>query len=234
MKMLRSVSATFLAACSLAAGAAIPNEISAEYRLTTNGITVGRVNESFSRKGDSYSIQSVSRSEGALKAIYDEQITMQSAGRVRASGLQPIRFDEKRTRDSKRDVTATFDWQRGVMLSRFRGEESEIALPAQTQDRLSMMYQFMHAPVRSGNVVLNMSNGRKVESYVYRFVEETRISTPAGEFDTLHFERVTEGAKDSRVEVWLAKDRSHFPVRVAFDDPKGLRLEQSLVSLETR
>jgi hypothetical protein len=79
-----------------------------------------------------------------------------------------------------------------------------------------------------------MSNGRKVDVYSYRLVNEERVSTPAGEFDTLHYERVTSSRKESRAEVWLAKDRHNFPVRVVFDNPSGLRLEQSLVALQTR
>ena len=56
-----------------------------------------------------------------------------------------------------------------------------------------------------------MSNGRKVESYTYRLVDEGRIGTPAGEFDTLHFERVTSEPNDRHVEVWLAKDAPLLP-----------------------
>ena len=38
--------------------------------------------------------------------------------------------------------------------------------------------------------------------------------------------------KDSKAEVWLAKDRFNFPVRVVFDDSKGPRVEQLLVTLK--
>ncbi|HSO00807.1 MAG TPA: DUF3108 domain-containing protein [Candidatus Nanopelagicales bacterium] len=213
---------------------AVPVEITAQYELTNKGITIGRVSESFVRKGDTYTISSVTRSEGILKIIYDEQITLQSAGKVNDNGLQPLRFEERRTREPKRDVSATFDWERGVLESRFRGETTQHALPRETQDRLSMMYQFMHLKPRSGNLVMAMSNGRKIEHYTYRLVDEVRITTPMGEFDTLHVERVTYGPKESKAEVWLAKDHHNIPVRVVFDDPRGLRLEQNIVALQTR
>ena len=213
---------------------AVPVEITAQYELTNKGITIGRVSESFVRKGDTYTISSVTRSEGILKIVYDEQITLQSAGKVNDGGLQPLRFEERRTREPKRDVSATFDWERGVLQSRFRGETTQHALPRETQDRLSMMYQFMHLKPRSGNLVMAMSNGRKIEHYTYRLVDEVRIATPMGEFDTLHVERVTYGPKESKAEVWLAKDHHNIPVRVVFDDPRGLRLEQNIVALQTR
>ena len=48
------------------------------------------------------------------------------------------------------------------------------------------------------------------------------------------FERVVSEPDENRASVWLARDRFNLPVRVVFDDPKGLRLEQTLVALQTR
>ena len=227
---------TMLAALLMSAAPALamPSEISAEYQLTNNGITIGRVQESFVRTADTYTISSVSRAEGILKVLYDEQITLSSAGRVVNGNLQPLKFAERRVRDPQRSVNAVFDWEQGVLQSQFKGETSQVPLPRDTQDRISMMYQFMNLPTRQGNFVILMSNGRKVEHYTYRLVDEVRIKTPAGEFNTFHFERVTYGPKESRAEVWLAKERENFPVRVVFDDPKGLRLQQDLVAIQTR
>ena len=233
---MRALAALALFAIALAASAAaIPTEITAEYTLTNNGVEIGRVNETFRRKDDTYTIESVTRSEGVLKLLLDDRITLESSGRVLAHGLQPLRFGQRRARDASRDIAATFDWENGVMHSRFRGEEKEVPLPKETQDRISMMYQFMNlkAP-RSGEVVLAMANGRKVERYTYRLVDEPRIDTPAGAFETMHFKRVTSTPRESRAEVWLAKAHYNFPVRVVFDDPDGLRLEQTLLALQTR
>lgn len=229
MKRLAVLLLAFLPALA----AAIPSRITAEYELVNNGLTIGRVHESFVRNGDTYEIRSVSRSEGVLKVLYDEQITLQSSGKVGEEGLKPLQFDERRTKEPKRDVSATFDWERGVLQSRYRGEVTRQALPPGTQDRISMMYQFMHVKPRQGNTTLTMSNGRKVERYTYRMVDEVRIGTPAGEFDTVHFERVVSEPNDRHVEVWLARERSFFPVRIRFDDPRGFRVEQRLVSLRT-
>lgn len=221
---------------STAAAAAIPGEITAEYSLTSYGVEIGRVDESFTRKDDTYTIRSVTRSEGALKLIWDDQIVLESSGRIDEAGLRPLRFGQRRVRDSSKDIAATFDWENGVMHSRFRGKENDVPLPKETQDRISMMYQFMNwsAPRRGSEVVLAMANGRKVEHYTYKLVDEPRIKTPAGEFDTWHFKRVTFTPKESRAEVWLAKDKYNFPVRVMFDEPDGPKLEQSLTRLQAK
>ena len=76
-----------------------------------------------------------------------------------------------------------------------------------------------------------MADRRKVALNTYRLVGEEKVATPAGEFDTRHYQRVVTNPKDTKADVWLAKDRFNFPVRAIFDDPKGFRLEQSLVSL---
>ena len=216
------------------AAAAPPVEVTAEYAVTHTGLTIGRINENFVRKGDLYSAQSVTRSEGPLKLILDDQITLESSGRLGASGLQPLEFAQRRAKDSKRDLKTSFDWDKGTVSTLLHGEKSEVPLPRETQDRLSAMYQFLHLPSYGATLAMPMAMGRRVEQYNYRLVEEARLATPAGEFDTLHYARVTEKPGDTKVDVWLAKDRFKFPVRVIFDDPKGLRLEQTLVSLNTR
>jgi hypothetical protein len=217
----------------LASGAALanPSEIAAEYQLMFTGLAIGHVSETFSRKGDTYAIRSVARAEGPLKLFLDDQLTLQSSGKVVASGLQPLAFAQHRASTTKGAVQATFDWDHGVMHSESGGSSSEVPLPKETQDRISVMYQFMNLAPGSTTVAMHMSNGRKVELYTYRFVNEERVATPAGDFDTLHYERVTESPKESKAEVWLAKHRFNFPVRVRFDDSKGLRVEQILVGL---
>jgi len=230
--MRRFLAAALLVAVAPAAGAATPTSIQSEYQITTTGLRIATVNESFTRAGERYSIQSVTRAEGALKLFKDETVTFRSEGSVGPRGLRPDAFSQRQLKETKRDVEAKFDWARGVLVSHFGGEVHDVPLPADTQDRLSLMYQFMYLSPGAAPLTIAMSNGRKVEHYHYRFVEEARITTAAGTFDTLHYARVNDDPKESRADVWLAKDRSNYPVRVVFDDPRGLRLEQSLVSLQ--
>jgi hypothetical protein len=219
---------------SLAAAAAPPTEVTAQYTITTSGMTIGHVSETFVRKGDSYSIQSVTRSEGILKTFVDDEFTAESTGRVGSQGLQPLSYAEHRAKDNKRDLRSEFDWDKGVMRTAIHGESSEVALPKETQDRISMMYQFMNQKKFGESFAVPMADRRKIETFTYRLVEEVKITTPIGPFDTLHYERVLNDPKDTRADVWLAKDRFNFPVRVVFDDPKRFRLEQNVVALDAK
>jgi hypothetical protein len=229
---VKRLAAFWFLACAHALAA--PVQIAAEYRLSTSGVTIGHVSETFDRKADAYAIRSVTRSEGPLKLLLDDQLTLESTGRLVATGLQPLEFSQRRARDSSRDIKSTFDWDKGVMHTMMHGEGSQTALPRETQDRISVMYQFMNLPTYGDLVIMPMATARKIEFYTYRLVDEVKLATPAGEFQTRHYERVVTDAKQTRAEVWLAKDRFNFPVRVVFDEPRSLRLEQDLLELKMR
>jgi len=233
MKRFALIATVF--ACVAASAASQPTQIEAQYVVTTNGgITIGRASEVFSRKGDSYSIRSETRSDGALKAFLDDQITVESSGRVDKEGLKPLEYSERRAKDNKRDLKSTFDWKINVMHTELRNDPSDYWFPPGTQDRISVMYQFMHMKELGETLTIPMAERRKINTYTYKLIGQERTATPAGEFDTRHYRRVTTDPKETKVDLWLAKDRHNFPVRVIFDDPKGYKLEQQLVALETR
>ena len=233
MKRFALIAALF---ASVAASAASqPTQIQAQYVVTTNGgITIGRASEVFSRKGDTYTIRSETRSDGALKAFLDDQITVESMGRVDHEGLKPLEYTERRAKDNKRDLRNTFDWKISVMHTEMRGDPSDAWIPPGTQDRISLMYQFAHMKELGPILEIPMVDRRRINLYTYRLVGEERITTPIGTFDTRHYRRVTKEAKDTKVDVWLAKDRHNFPVRVIFDDPRGYKLEQLVSALESK
>lgn len=231
---MRTLFALAFAGLLAAPARALPTQVEAQYQITAGGIVIGRVHETYVRKGDSYRIESTTRAEGVLKLFRDETVTVASEGRIGPGGLEPLRFEQRRSGDASRDISATFDWEKSQLRSSYRGESSVHALPAGTQDRLSVMYQFMNLAGAAGRVRLPMSNGRKVDLYTYRKVDEPRLATPAGDFATAHYERVTEDEKENKAELWLARDRFNLAVRVVFEDNRGLRLEQTLVSLTTR
>lgn len=224
-----------IAFISSLAAAAPPQQVDAQYIVTTNGgITIGRANESFMRKGDAYTIRSETRSEGVLKTFVDDLFTVESSGRVGKEGLKPLEYNERRAKDNKRDLKSTFNYKIDVMHTEMRGEPSDAWVPPGTQDRISIMYQFAHLTELGDTLVIPMADRRRIKTYTYKMIGEERITTPAGEFDTRHYQRVLDEPRETKVDVWLAKARSNFPVRVIFDDPKGFKLEQLLVSLEIR
>lgn len=230
---MRLFSAALVLLATSAAHAASPSDIQSTYRIFKNGILIGQVNEHFTRDAETYRIVSETRSDGALNWFVHDKITITSEGRVTAGGLQPARYESARESDPSRTLRATFNWEKNIMTSEHDGKTEQVSLQPGTQDRLSVMYQYMLSMPYSPEVRQWMSNGRSVEQYLYRKQADAALKTLAGDFDTVHYSRDAKPGED-KAELWLAKDRYFLPVRIVFEDRKGSRLDQTLVNLSTK
>jgi hypothetical protein len=116
----------------------------------------------------------------------------------------------------------------------FDGRNESIALPQDTQDRVSLMYQFMFLDAgKLGDLAFHMTNGKKIEPYRYRPAGNEPIDTPLGKLNTLHLVKQREPG-DNAVEVWLAPDRNFIPVKVLIVENDGAKFEQVITGLEIR
>ena len=222
-------------ACLALPALAIPTQVEAEYDISTGGITIGHVSETYVRKGDTYRIESTTRTEGVLKLFRDETVVLRSEGRFGAGGLQPLRL---RAAPQRRPQPRH---PRGLRLGRRRccapstsGETTTHALPAGTQDRLSIMYQFMNVAPRGDACACTCPTAARWSStptarWTSPGSRRRRASSPPSTTSASRKAR-----RKARAQLWLAKDRFNIPVRVVFEDAKGLRLEQTIVSLTTR
>lgn len=227
--------AAFLLAlhCS-AAVAVLPATVTATYDVYRNGLPVAVVEESFEKDGDHYRIVSESNPAGLLAMLVRTRIVIHSSGLVTGAGLRPQQFDYGRLDDASKNVSAEFDWNAQQLQLSFAGQRETAPLAAGTQDRLSAMYQFMFLPAEpASGLVFPMTNGRKVEHYRYQPSGSEQIETPIGRFETLRLVKERE-ADDNGVEVWLARDRNLFPVRLVIIEKDGTRFEQVITRLEIR
>lgn len=195
------------------------------------GQPVGVARETFRRDADQYKIESVTSAVGIFALLAKGKIRLISSGEVTAAGLRPLHFEHHRGDDPARRIVADFDWDRHSVTHQYDGKNETAALPPGTQDRISLLYQFMFVPPHGAGIELAMSNGRQLNHYLYQVVGEETLATPAGRFDTVHLSR-REGGRRDGVEVWLAKGRHYFPVRIVVEEKDGGALEQELTSLE--
>lgn len=212
---------------------AAPQASVATYRLTKMGQPFGAARETFKREAGRYRIESVSNAVGvfALFAKGKGKIRLLSNGEVTAEGLRPLHFEHHRGDDPTKRIVADFDWEKHKAIHQFDGKSESAELPVGTQDRISLLYQFMFHPPQGAGIELEMSNGRQLGRYHYKVIGEETIVTPAGRFVTVHLSKRSGEQRDG-TEVWLAKERHYFPVRIAFDEKEGGTLEQELTALE--
>ena len=211
--------------------AAPPQAVTATYRLTKMGQPFGTAHETFRRDANQYRIESVTSAVGIFALFAKGKIRLLSTGDVTAEGLRPQHFEHHRGDDPAKRIVADFDWEKRSATFHYDGKSESAELPSATQDRISLLYQFMFKPPHGAGVELAMSNGRQINRYLYKVVGEETLNTPAGRFETVHLSKRSGDQRDG-TEVWLAKGRHYFPVRIAVDEKDGGTLEQELTSLE--
>jgi hypothetical protein len=96
------------------------------------------------------------------------------------------------------------------------------------------MYQFMFLPAeRLSNLAFHMTNGKKVEAYRYQLAGQETLNTALGKLATVHLIKQRE-AGDNAVEVWLAPEYHHLPVKVLIVENDGSKYEQTITRIEVR
>jgi hypothetical protein len=223
-----------LAGACGAAETTAPLSAAARYDVFRNGWRVAVVSETFEAKDGAYRIVSESRAVGLLALVEKHTLRFVSSGVLTPSGLRPQHFEGKRSDADSRQVRADFDWQTGQLTIVHDGRTETFALPVATQDRISSMYQFMFLS-REGlqRLEFPMTNGRKLDHYVYTVQPGGDLDTRLGRMATLHLVK-QHRADENVAEIWLAPQYRFLPVKLLIQEEDGTRYEQVITSLELR
>jgi hypothetical protein len=165
-----------------------------------------------------YSLQVSMATTGFVSLFKTFGMNQQSSGTISAQGLRPDEFSEvKITSDGKQTSSAKFDWQNN-QVAFSNGNES--ALPGQTQDILSFLYQFSQVQLEQSTLPMHVSNGRKLESYQFEVGAEEEIQTRLGKLRTLHLVKIHAPGEEG-LEIWLGLEYRLLPVKIRQIDRKG-------------
>src|SRR3990172_5917052 len=130
--------------------AAQPTAVLATYDVYKGGFNIARIEESYIRDKDRYTLTSTTRAVGWLAIFNPGKILISSSGLVDDRGLQPLRFSDQRERNESKNRRAEFDWDTKQLTQIQQAQSTSVALPEGTQDRLSAMYQFMFLSLQAG------------------------------------------------------------------------------------
>ena len=215
-----------------AANGAAPKAVKATYAGTMNGMPVGVINEAFEADGGAYRIVSETKPVGLAVLVQRQPLRFASRGEVTRDGLKPAHFEARRTPTDAPQITADFDWPQGQLTLRHNGRTESHPIGAGTQDRLSIMYQFMFMRLdRARQVEFAMTNGRKLDRYRYRITPDVEIDTPLGRLETLHLVKEREPG-DTVTEVWVSPQHHNLAVKMVNVEKDGVRLEQLIQSID--
>jgi hypothetical protein len=232
---LRALALAAALAAFAAASEAAPRAVKATYNASMNGLPIGSISEHFESDGATYRIVSDTRPMGLAALIQRQPLKFTSTGQVAREGLRPAQFEARRTAGEAPAVSAEFDWPHKQLTLKNNGKTESVALPAGTQDRLSVMYQFMFlTPERLRQLDFPMTNGRKLDRYHYRATDEVvEIDTGIGRLKTVHLVKQREPG-DTVTEVWLSPQHQNLPVKMLIVEKDGVRFEQVIQSVDLR
>lgn len=150
-----------------------------------------------------------------------------SSGQTDDTGLLPERFSD-RTRSER---AAHFDRAAGRI--RFSNNAPDALLLPGAQDRLSVFLQLgglLQAGAHADGEVIALPVAGVGGSETWKFVvgETEALDLPAGPMAARRLVREPADTYDSRVELWLAPELGHLPVRLRISQKSGDMADQQL------
>lgn len=206
----------------------LPNFVRIEYRVTygEGAFPIGSAVEEIRHDGTHYSMRNIAETTGLAALLRPAKIVNVSAGRIVASGLQPIEFWVRR--DNGKGEAAHLNWETGEV---HLASGKQYALEPTTQDLLSMFAQLGMIDITGRSVSMPVATGKKVEHYEFSVIGEEAIATPRGERRALHLLNRQGDGKEA-TEIWLGLDDARLPIKIRHIDRRGDIFDQIAVSIE--
>jgi hypothetical protein len=177
-----------------------------------------------------YSIEVGANTTGIVSLFKKFDLVQTSIGVLTAQGLRSNEFSETRlSGDGQEYHTAKFNWMEKTLS--FSGGGS-VALPDRSQDIVSFMFQLSQIPWDSTPIMMNISNGRKLEHYEIDIGAEETIDTQMGKLRAIPF-RKRHAPSEEGLDIWLAVEYRLLPVKISKTDRNG-NVDSQLVISEIR
>lgn len=214
---------------------ALPQSLEVDYvlRRSEKGLDLGRMKLSWTLEDQRYTLTTVAEAAGLLALFMPGKHVQISTGQITAAGLAPERFREERTGKANHIDSVQFDRANGLLLYDGRAGEKSVPLPEGTQDTLSFLMQFALDPPKSGVVASSITTGRKLENFTYEIAGRETLQLAGEALETLRLTPKDTKGRNS-IEVWLAIDRHHFPVKLRVVDRKGNIVEQIATRIQVK
>jgi hypothetical protein len=205
----------------------LPRFARIRYRVSygDNGFVVGEATQELHHDGRSYFVRSSAETTGLVRLFRPAKIVNTSVGDIVGGRLRPQEFRVER---NGKIETAVFDWPAGIVTL---PNDRQIALPARTQDMMSMVCELALMPLDKEIVSIPVLTSKIVERYDFEVLGEEKIRTPLGERRTLHLRNRQPDSKEA-TEVWLGLEDARMPIRIRHTDRRGDTFDQIAERIE--
>jgi len=191
---------------------------------------VGTAVQSWEAGADTYLLASEAETGGIVDLFWSQRMRYMSRGKITPRGLQPEAFLASRTRRGRNEAAqARFDWSAGRLNYGYAHEQKSAPLPADAQDFMSFIFQYVLAPPAPGRYRVPITTGTRFEVYEIVVSGEERIETPLGDLRALPIRQLPRPGEES-VEIWLAADYHYLPVWIRHFNSSGNFSGEQVVS----
>ena len=183
----------------------------------TSHFRVGEAVHTLDIQEGRYVLKATTTTVGLASLFKSYTLNQYSSGIYNQYGLQPELFTEERIeRIATQRNAVEFDHTEN--RARF-SHGGEVVLPPETQDILSVLYQF--PPLRGIETTsVSVSNGKKIEQYQFAVGNNQEIDTPLGKLLTVRLRKL-HPPNEEGLEIWLAREYRLFPVKIRFTEKNG-------------
>ena len=225
----------FFCACLYAGACAAqpPHRVSLSYDVSYNGVVAAEVTEVLEHDGKTFSLRSEGRGKGIGALLYRGAARRWCRGEITSTGLRPLEFRDQR--GDRPAAVAKFDWVGKTLTQERDGKSETTKLVPPLQDRLSFLYNFAFQAspqLQPGKEIkVTLTDGKGLTRFQYNVAGTERLSTPAGELETVRLVKQRENKDDKGTEIWFASGRDYLPVRILVIETDGVRIDQVLTRM---
>ena len=206
-----------------------PQYVQMNFAVNSGSMHLGEGRDVLEHDGKRYSVISESKTVGLAAFFYKMNIRRESRGLITKNGLRPLHFEEDRTRKPKR--AADFDWDANLIKLTDGANVETVPLPDNTFDQTSFAYAFAFRAPSEDTLTVHLTDGRRLTDYKYQFVGKEKLTTPLGDLEALHFQKIKEGDDKRGFEVWLSVEHHYLPVQIRFVEKNGTVLDSTVTSI---
>lgn len=176
-----------------------------------------------------YRINVSANTTGIVSLFKKFDLLQTSSGTLGTQGLHSEVFNETRTSSgTPENYSATFNWFAQTLSF---ADHSSVALPDDSQDIISFMFQFSQI-AWNDPLVMHISNGRKLERYEIHIGAEETIDTNMGKLRAIPF-RQHHADNEDGLDIWLAVEYRLLPIKIRKTDRQG-NIDSEMVISEIR
>jgi hypothetical protein len=206
-----------------------PQHVQLNFAVVTGSMRLGEGRDVLEHDGKHYSVVSTSKTVGLAAFFYKMNIRRESRGLITNNGLRPLHFEEERSRKPRR--SADFDWDAKLLKLTDGDTVESVPLPDNTFDQTSFAYAFAFRPPSEEILPVHLTDGRRLSDYKYQFIGKEKLTTPIGDLEAVHFQKIREGDDQRGFEVWLAVEHHYLPVKIRFIEKDGTVLDSSVTDI---